>query len=107
MFVIDPSGTKPSVSLGRPSTDGSIRSDASPVEALEIGIPPPLTPPRVGVSVFDREFGISAVGSIFAILFGTEPSKEGEDVVPSFSKYGWSPSIGRESFSLAIPSSDV
>jgi len=65
--------------LDNPSNDESIGSDD----------PPPFTPRLNDASDAPGaiEWGPSIVGSFIPVLFGTEPSKEEEDALPSFNKY--------------------
>ena len=99
-IVLDPSGTEQSISLDNPSIDESMGSD-------DPG--PPFTPRLDDASDAPGaiELEPSMVGSLSPMLFGTEPSKEEEDALPSFNKYWWSPSVEIESFSLETLSSDV
>ena len=67
--VLDPSGTKLSISLENPSADVSAWSDAAPVDVIE---------PVSTLSPW-----LSTEESVFPILLGTGPSKEEDGAVAS------------------------
>ena len=89
--VFEPSGTKLSISLEYPSTEGSSYTVDGTLPEIE---PDSFIGPWWSIEE-----------SVLPILLGTEASKEEEGVVAS--KYPDSPSVDMESFSVETPSSDV